>query len=228
MSTMNQAMGAHQFQVQPHIVQMDVLSAQYSATVKRKNYPRQPIYTLRNLLSPQECKGIIQAAEGIGFQEAGLAIAQDVYRKKSSTRSNERVLIEDRAMAQQLWGRMQHLVDPKFDNHVASGLNWRFRIYKYAPGDRFAPHVDERMALPNGGTTLFTFMVYLNENLTGGETTFFDRRRKGSRKLNINRVIAPKTGMALAFDHLLFHEGSVVRSGLKYVLRSDLIYVKRR
>ena len=62
--------------------------------------------------------------------------------------------------------------------------------------------------------------------MEGGETTFFNRRRPRSRKLTPNRIIRPKTGMALAFDHLLFHEGSVVTKGKKYVLRSDIVYQK--
>lgn len=62
--------------------------------------------------------------------------------------------------------------------------------------------------------------------MEGGATTFFDRRSKGQKKLTINRIIYPQTGMALAFDHLLFHEGSIVKKGIKYVLRSDILYTK--
>ena len=228
-STTNKEIGNGQFEVLPAALDFDALDERFELSVKRKSYPKQPIYTLRDFLSPAECQRIIAKCEEMGFQKAGLAIAQDVYRTKEKTRNNSRVMFEDRAMAAQLWQRISHLVDPKFDNHVAWGLNWRFRVYKYQRGDRFAPHVDERMELPGQGlTTLFTFMVYLNDVVEGGETTFFDRRRKGAKKLTVNRVIRPRAGMALAFDHLLFHEGSVVKRGVKYVLRSDLIYCKKR
>ncbi|MEQ1701420.1 MAG: hypothetical protein ABMA25_15030, partial [Ilumatobacteraceae bacterium] len=33
----------------------------------------------------------------------------------------------------------------------------------------------------------------------------------------------PKTGMALLFQHRILHEGAVVTSGTKYVLRTDVI-----
>jgi len=36
--------------------------------------------------------------------------------------------------------------------------------------------------------------------------------------------IKPETGMALIFKHELLHEGAKVTAGLKYVLRSDVMY----
>ena len=55
-------------------------------------------------------------------------------------------------------------------------------------------------------------MVYLNDNFQGGDTAFRGRR------------IRPRKGMALIFLHSLFHEGSEVTQGVKYVLRSDVMY----
>ena len=37
-------------------------------------------------------------------------------------------------------------------------------------------------------------------------------------------VITPKAGLALCFRHHLIHEGRAVRSGIKYVLRTDIMY----
>jgi hypothetical protein len=36
--------------------------------------------------------------------------------------------------------------------------------------------------------------------------------------------VKPKEGMALAFLHSIWHEGAVVHSGQKYVLRTDVMY----
>lgn len=228
MDTLNQNLGDNKFTVAPHQFSLSFLEDPYPVKIKRKDYPQKGIYTLRNMMSPAECDRLVAKAESTGFQEAGLAYAQDLYRVKEKTRNNQRMIFEDQNFADTLYGRIQHLVDPKFANHYAHGLNWRFRVYKYVKGNAFTPHVDERMELPGEGglQTFFTFMIYLNEKVSGGETTFFDRRRKGSKKLNVNRVIKPRIGMGLAFDHLLFHEGSVVTAGVKYVLRSDLVYSK--
>lgn len=226
MKTTNLHIGNNKFIVAPHIINFKGLEESYQPKLKRKNYPQKDIFTIRNLLSRDECQNLIAISKKLGFQQAGLAIGQDIYRIKEKTRNNKRVIFEDENLAKKLWDRMSHLTNKKFQNHHVWGLNWRFRIYEYPTGGIFAPHVDERMELGDDRISLFTFMVYLNDDLEGGETTFFDRRRAGSKKLVANRVIRPRIGMALAFDHLLFHEGSVVTKGKKYVLRSDIIYKK--
>jgi len=57
-------------------------------------------------------------------------------------------------------------------------------------------------------------MVYLNEGFEGGETLF----------LQPKTVIVPRTGMALFFQHPILHEGCELTRGVKYVLRSDVMY----
>lgn len=230
MDTHNQFIGKQQFTIKPHIVQWKVLDKVHSLKTKRKNHKPKNIYTLSNLLHPNECQAILHKAKQLGFQEAGLATEQDIYRVQNKTRNNKRLIIEDKQLAAILWQRIGHLVDPKFKNRKAHGLNWRFRIYEYQKGQTFTPHVDTQMQLPNENgkdlLTLFSVMIYLNDNFEGGATTFFDRRKKRSKQLQINKVIRPKTGMGLVFDHLLFHEGSVVKKGIKYAIRTDLIYEK--
>jgi hypothetical protein len=39
-----------------------------------------------------------------------------------------------------------------------------------------------------------------------------------------HRAIDPKPGRALLFQHFLLHEGSAVTRGVKYVMRSDVMY----
>jgi len=66
-------------------------------------------------------------------------------------------------------------------------------------------------------------MIYLNEGMTGGETRFFpgmDEAFRGRPYLSVQ----PKEGMALAFVHAIWHEGAVVQSGTKHVLRTDVMY----
>ena len=57
-------------------------------------------------------------------------------------------------------------------------------------------------------------MIYLNDDFTGGETTFDDVS------------IQPKTGTALCFIHEQKHEGTPVIEGTKYVIRTDVMYRK--
>ncbi len=55
-------------------------------------------------------------------------------------------------------------------------------------------------------------MVYLNDDFTGGSTDF------GWES------VVPRQGMALVFPHRLRHQGSAVVNGVKYVLRTDVMY----
>lgn len=66
---------------------------------------------------------------------------------------------------------------------------------------------------------LRAMQVYLNGgDFEGGETTFYDD--EGNEQCRIR----PYAGLVVLFDHDILHEGSPVRQGRKYVLRSDIMY----
>jgi hypothetical protein len=68
-----------------------------------------------------------------------------------------------------------------------------------------------------------TFMIYLNGGMTGGDTRFFaDMEQIFLQRPYLS--VQPKEGMALIFLHSIWHEGAVVHSGQKYVLRTDVMY----
>ena len=52
----------------------------------------------------------------------------------------------------------------------------------------------------------------------GGATTFLGTP---------NVEVVPKTGTALVFEHNIFHEGSELFDGLKYTVRTDIMYIER-
>ena len=87
-----------------------------------------------------------------------------------------------------------------------------FRFYKYQPGEQFKKHRDQSFIRNEIEASYFTFMIYLNDNYDGGETTFN------------HLTIHPKQGMGLIFQHDLEHEGAPVIKGIKYVLRTDIMY----
>ena len=64
----------------------------------------------------------------------------------------------------------------------------------------------------NGMSSRLTFLVYLSDDFTGGDTDFREFR------------ISPQKGDALLFIHDTWHEGCAVQEGVKYVLRSDVLY----
>ncbi|KAM7186073.1 hypothetical protein V8F20_011544 [Naviculisporaceae sp. PSN 640] len=113
-------------------------------------------------------------------------------------------------------------------------VNKRMRFLKYGKGQFFKPHCDSAYVetREDGKTlkTLFTIHLYLNDSqqevgksagtdLVGGATSFLSRDCK--RKVDVD----PKAGRVLIFQHHgLNHSGDEVKKGIKYTVRSDIIY----
>merc|ERR1712013_601448 len=70
-----------------------------------------------------------------------------------------------------------------------------------------------------GDTSFFTVMLYLNSPTGGGETNFVDY--DGHFLHNPCR-----RGRALVFDHGVMHESAELREGVKYAMRTDVMYRK--
>ena len=102
------------------------------------------------------------------------------------------------------------------------GLNERLRFLKYSPGQYFKPHFDGSYRRPDGSEQSFvTVQLYLNQGMTGGDTTFLSNTRAED-----NVGVAPRTGRVLVFQHDLLHEGSTLLEGVKYAMRTDVMYRK--
>jgi prolyl 4-hydroxylase len=219
------------FRATPHRVRLAVLDSGRDVPVAREEVAP-GCYLLHRLMSPGECRRLIAAAAGLGFSHAGLAVGGDTYRVNLAVRNNLRVVIDEPDLSAALWGRLRAKVDPGHEGAALAALNWRFRVYEYNRGQRYFPHVDVRTALP-GGETRFSLVIYLNDGFEGGATRFFERKDKASRRgegrgrkfdNRVTHALRPPVGSAVVFDHLLLHEGAEVTAGVKYAVRSDLIY----
>lgn len=106
-----------------------------------------------------------------------------------------------------------------------SGLNERFRFYRYENGETFRPHWDGIYEVNDWHSSQLTLLIYLSEDFTGGETVFY--RDSGMLKpCKETQIVSiqPKLGQILVFEHQQLHEGAPVLSGQKYVLRTDVMY----
>lgn len=170
------------------------------------------IYVEADILSAGECAEFIARCEGIGFEPATLSHFGGAVLRPD-VRNNDRVILDDPALAQVVWERVSPLLPPDMDRMVAVGLNERFRFYRYDVGQKFAPHTDGAYQSPTGARSLLTLLLYLNDDYTGGET------------IVDGHTITPRTGQMLAFRHQLLHESVEIRSGRKYILRSDVMFL---
>lgn len=175
------------------------------------------LFVVRHLLSPAECEEEIRASEANGYGDAPLTTATGFVVNKQ-VRNNARVMVDDIAGSQKLWEVIRPFIPEKLHDWVAVGLNERLRYYRYDTAEKFAPHYDGEFNRRNGETSRLTLMIYLNEGFEGGETNFFSDQGR------LRFGVKPESGMALVFPHLLLHEGAPVKSGRKYVLRTDVMY----
>ncbi|RZL13349.1 MAG: 2OG-Fe(II) oxygenase [Hymenobacter sp.] len=172
------------------------------------------IFLIEDFFTRQECLDTIVRSEGIGYELAKVNTASGA-KVRTDIRNNSRAFYKSEELAQELWSKLQPVLPPSLAsmaNRTASGLNELFRFYRYQRGHQFKGHYDESYFRNEQEASELTFMVYLNDNFQGGDTTF-----RGLR-------VRPRQGMALIFLHSLYHEGSEVTQGVKYVLRSDVMY----
>ncbi|MDB4929476.1 MAG: WD-repeat protein [Myxococcaceae bacterium] len=174
------------------------------------------IWVDHGLLSPDECAAWIARGEAVGYDAAPITTPFG-FVMRPDIRNNTRVIIDDVAAAEGLWQAAKSRVPAVLDGAAAVGLNERFRLYRYDPGEYFAPHGDGCFERADGDRSRLTLIYYLNEGCEGGATRFFPRGRDPIE-------VTPTAGAALFFQHHVLHEGAPVTAGRKYVLRTDVMY----
>ncbi|KAJ5979747.1 hypothetical protein N7481_007045 [Penicillium waksmanii] len=192
-----------------------------------------------NVLSEEECKAIIAAGESVNFlPDAPLREDGDV-----SILAHNFYWVIDTTFHDMLWARISPYVPPSINGRLVRGINRRFRVYRYVPGAEYRCHIDG--AWPPSGilpddtyvydsspedkrqSSMYTFLLYLNDEFEGGETTFF---LPAAREGTLNAYpVRPVMGSVAIFPHgeangALLHEGTGVRKGAKYIIRTDVEY----
>lgn len=205
------------------------------------NHPSVPNLGLATgVLSSDECKAIIATGESVGFL-SDMPIRED--RHDTSVLAHNFYWVVDTAFHDRLWARMAPYVPASVGGRRVRGLNRRFRVYRYLPGTDYRCHIDG--AWPPSGvrqdntyvyddsppdkkqSSLFTFLLYLNDEFEGGETTFFI---PGQAEGILNAYpVQPVMGGVAVFPHgetrgALLHEGTGVKKGAKYIIRTDVEY----
>ncbi len=169
------------------------------------------IITIDNFWTNEECENFISKSELMGYELATIDTGKG-QKLVTEVRNNNRVMFSDTELGDNIWLRLNPFAPQQFGNSMAVGLNELFRVYKYQPGQQFKKHRDQSFIRNDIEASYYTFMIYLNDNYEGRETSFN------------HFMVQPKKGMALVFQHDLEHEGASVTEGIKYVLRTDIMF----
>jgi predicted 2-oxoglutarate/Fe(II)-dependent dioxygenase YbiX len=182
------------------------------------------VFTLPGVLSPGQCRALIERAEAIGFEPAAVRTASGP-KMMTHIRNNDRVVLTDAALADALWQRLRPVL-PVLEGAQACGIDALWRFYRYVPGQQFRRHKDGAVLGPQGCRSRLSFLVYLNDDCEGGATVFREALPSATPDAPppAPLTVTPATGQALLFLHERWHEGTPVWQGRKYVLRSDVFY----
>jgi WD40 repeat protein len=180
------------------------------------------LWLVENAFSTEECAGLIRWAEEKGYAPTGA-------HYPPGYRNNDRLVVDDPAMARAFWDRLASTFPSTVTEDDGTvwekeSLNTRFRSCRYRDGQAFCRHQDGAYSPSEDQRSWFTFMIYLNGGAAfdGGATRFFDGPQGA-----LTHAVVPRTGNLVVFDHRLWHDGEGVGRGVKYVLRSDVIYRRR-
>lgn len=172
------------------------------------------VFSVPDFITSVEAETLVQASEQHGYEPAQVrigAFTDHTTQALPNIRNNEKCIMVLPEQIATIWARLQSLPLPELEGQVPVGLPSTLRFYKYEPGQRFKMHRDGAWQ-ENGLWSRLTLLVYLNSGVEGGETDFQSFK------------IQPQVGTLVLFKHKTWHEGTEVKSGVKYVLRSDVLY----
>ena len=175
---------------------------------------------IQNFLTPEECDLIIQIAtlKGLSASEVFELGATESETIDINHRNSETVwLVKNNDIVERIAKRISELTNTSID------LQEDMQCVHYNPGGIFKEHhdayTDEELVeiIGQGDRQRYsTFLIYLNDGYTGGETLFPRIRKK----------IVPEKGKAIYFKNIdaknviipeSLHVGSRVKTGEKWV-----------
>lgn len=219
-----------------------LLPPECPASVTRLQVQGCDAFVLDGVLSAEECQSLVEQADGLwSFWDSS-------GEQRKSFRDAHTVEVTHRDLADRMWGRVQHLVEPLVsisdgDPHHevdiegtwhACGINPNMLLGRYLDGGHFSPHTDGTTVVDFNCRTFYSCVLFLNESPWGGGTRIYsdeqmqkplvpdeNSRLTGDPSLVLAEV-APRAGRMLVFYHRLMHEGVPAKE--KFILRTDVLY----
>ena len=185
------------------------------------------------VMSAAECRALRDKGVGAGLQYVTQAKNDEGFLVDLQKPQNHQTSVfVDKATADCLWQRLWSVARgevEQFRRRMGCGaplcLNRRLRVLRYDAADDFEGHYDQAVRHA-GQRSLITVLLYLNDGdgagagFSGGETRFF----RAGQATGAHASVVPMTGRVALFEHDLFHAGMPVRDGVKFILRTDVMF----
>lgn len=184
---------------------------------------------VRGAMNEEDCAELLARVNQKGFTPALLNVGGGLQQLMPMVRDGHRVIVDSPELAAWLLEVLRpHLPEVLEDGSRLVELNERLRFLCYTPGQSFDEHTDGMYRRPAGhlragDMSRITVQLYLNDvpAACGGATTFYPGHSYAVGH-------QPEVGSVLLFTQDLTHEGSLLREGLKYTLRTEVMYTKRQ
>ena len=175
------------------------------------------IYEYPNILSDKQCNEIILLAEP--YISNSTVIGENGNEETDNRRTSQNTFLpRTHKVVQDIYDKLSKIINIDSDHFE------RLQVVRYKPGQKYEAHWDACWEdhkcvefLKQGGQRYATFLLYLNDDFTGGETEFPHRNIK----------IKPVKGKAALFFNLekdnktkledSFHAGLPPTSGIKWL-----------
>lgn len=158
-----------------------------------------------NILSDEECKILMNKIDNNKNSE---------HIANGSFANYKRIVLIDNDLCDVIFNRIKHLLP---NDKTYKRCNEYFRIAKYNTGGEFKIHRDGINQDKYGNRSYLTLNIFLNDNLEGGETDFYNDDK------SLRLSVKPKTGTGALFYSQQLHSGNIVKKGNKYLLRTDIM-----
>lgn len=204
-------------------------------------YSSKSLYSVENVLTPLECETLIQHSIN-HYQSLSSEFLE-------TERQANRVLTQDLNFASILYRRLEpfifqdcHLEDIRPCGFGTQGkwvpdhINPCFRFNQYiGPSIGFTPHRDATYIRNEDLRSIFTVLIYLNDDFEGGTTSFHKSITKRTKEMRVCDEMkagsklrfrfSPQQGSVLLFNHNMIHSGDPLPAeSTKYLIRTDLVF----
>jgi len=163
------------------------------------------IFLVKNVLDDGRRRNLLESAQTMTWHDSASKA------EAAPTRRVARMTLEKGSLEQSLEGAFPKQIGGRSFLDLSYE---RVIVAQYRQGDFFARHTDAAYVRGPGVKSMFSVLVYLNDDFQGGETSFPDLRR----------IVKPEAGCALVFGHGHEHIGLPISQGVKYALHLFAMY----
>lgn len=197
-----------------------------------------PILLVKSLLTVDECTEIIAKCAN------NYNSLSNEYEK--TDRDCKRFLNMNSQLADNIYNRIKSIVETESiglepfgfgtkGKWIASRLNQCFRHSEYTgPSNGFVFHRDSCYVHDKNNRSIFSIVMYLNDDYIGGEIMFVNANKPRiigeivtqelSDGFELVTKLKPATGDVLIFDHDIIHCCLPIDLGTKSIIRTDILY----